>query len=72
VSFLAAFVVYEGAIYIACVASGTGVGSFTEPIVRRIFLINAISFGVLLAFRQLLARVGLSRDTQAPAALRRA
>jgi hypothetical protein len=70
-SFLAAFVVYEGAIYIICVASGTGVGSFTAPIVTRIFFINAISFGCLLAARELLARAGLGR-TGASAALRHA
>jgi hypothetical protein len=31
-SFLAAFIVYEGAIYVTCIASGTGVGSFSAPI----------------------------------------
>jgi hypothetical protein len=55
-AFLLAFVVYGGAIYVVCVASGTGVGSFTTPIVTRIFLINAASFGGLLAARELLAR----------------
>jgi hypothetical protein len=68
-SFLAAFVVYEGAIYIVCVASGTGVGSFTAPIVTRIFLINAASFGGLLAARELLARTPLGRRAEAPASL---
>jgi hypothetical protein len=68
-SFLAAFVVYEGAICIVCVASGTGVGSFTAPIVTRIFLINAASFGGLLAARELLARTPLGRGTEAPASL---
>jgi hypothetical protein len=71
-SFLAAFVVYEGAIYIVCVASGTGVGSFTAPIVTRIFLINAVSFGGLLAARELLARAGLGRRRETSAALRHA
>jgi hypothetical protein len=52
-SFLAAFVVYEGAIFVACVASGTGIGSFTALTVTRIFLINAASFGGLLAAREL-------------------
>jgi hypothetical protein len=69
-SFLAAFVVYEGAIYVVCVATGTGVGSFTTPIVTRIFLINAVSFGVLLAARELLSRIGLRRRTSASASLR--
>ena len=67
--FLAAFVVYEGAIYIVCVASGTGVGSFTAPIVTRIFLINAASFGGLLAARELLARTPLGRRAEASASL---
>jgi hypothetical protein len=71
-SFLAAFVVYEGAIYIVCVASGTPLGAFTAPIVTRIFLINAASFGGLLAARELLARTWLERRTEAPAALRHA
>jgi hypothetical protein len=68
-SFLAAFVVYEGAIYIVCIAGGTGVGSFTAPIVTRIFLINAASFGGLLAAREPLARTPLGRRTEAPASL---
>jgi hypothetical protein len=71
-SFLAAFMVYEGAIYIVCVASGTGVGSFTAPIVTRIFLINAASFGGLLAARELLARTRFGRRAEASAALRHA
>jgi hypothetical protein len=33
-----------------------GVGSFTAPIVTRILLINAASFGVLLAAREFLTR----------------
>lgn len=72
VSFVAAFIVYEGAIYIVCVASGTGVGSFTAPIVTRIFLINAAAFGGLLAARELLARMRLGRRVEASAALRHA
>ena len=71
-SFLAAFVVYEGAIYVVCVLSGTGVGSFAEPIVTRIFLINAVAFGGLLAAREVLARTGLRRRIEASAALRHA
>jgi hypothetical protein len=71
-SFLAAFVVYEGAIYIVCVASGTPLGAFTAPVVTRIFLINAASFGGLLAARELLARTALGRRTEASAALRHA
>lgn len=71
-SFLAAFVVYEGAIYIVCIASGTGVRSFTAPIMTRIFLINAASFGVLLAARQLLARTTLGRRTASSGLIRHA
>lgn len=69
VSFLAAFVVYEGTIYIVCVASGTGVGSFAAPIMTRIFLINALSFGGLLVARELLARTPLGRRAEASASL---
>jgi hypothetical protein len=71
-SFLAAFVVYEGAIFVVCVASGTGVGSFAAPIVTRILLINAAAFGGLLAARELLARTRLGRGAEAPASLRHA
>jgi hypothetical protein len=71
-SFLAAFVVYEGAVYVVCLSSGTGVGSFTAPIMTRIFLINAASFGGLLAARELLARTGLARRAERSAALRHA
>jgi hypothetical protein len=67
-SFVAAFVVYEAAIYVVCVASGTPLGAFTAPIVTRIFLINAASFGGLLAAGELLARTGLGRRTEASAA----
>jgi hypothetical protein len=69
-AFLLAFVVYEGAIYVVCVASGAGVGSFTKPIVTRIFLINAASFGGLLAARELLAGIGVGRRAEASATLR--
>ena len=72
VSFLASFIVYEGAIYIVCVASGTPLGAFTAPVVTRVFLINAVSFGVLLAARELLARLGLGRRTEGSASLRHA
>ncbi|MGA8584757.1 MAG: hypothetical protein WB715_13135 [Roseiarcus sp.] len=42
------------------------------PIVTRIFVINAVSFGALLAAREILARMGLGRRTEASAALRHA
>jgi hypothetical protein len=71
-SFLAAFIVYEGAIYIVCIVSGTGVGSFAAPIVTRIFLINVASFGGLLAARELWTRTSLGRRAEASAAVRHA
>ena len=70
--FLAAFIVYEGAIYIVCAASGTPLGAFTAPVMIRVFLINALSFGVLLAAREVLARAGVGLRTEASAALRSA
>jgi hypothetical protein len=70
--FLLAFVVYEGAIYIVCVASGTPLGAFTVAIMTRIFLINAASFGGLIAAREPLARIGVGRRTEASTALRHA
>ena len=36
VGFLVAFAVYEEAVYLACLLSGTGVGSFTAPVMIRI------------------------------------
>lgn len=42
------------------------------PIVTWIFVINAVSFGALLAAREILARMGLGRRTEASAALRHA
>ncbi len=69
-SFLAAFVTYEGAVYLACLASGScDPADFTVSSVTRIFLINAATFGGFLALRALAERSG--RAT-AGAALRHA
>ncbi len=57
-SFLAAFVVYEGAVFLACFASGTCGGAFAPDSVARVFLINAATFGVFLAVRALALRSG--------------
>lgn len=71
-SFLAAFVVYEGAVYAACLASGTGVSHFTVAVVTRIFLINAAAFGGFLALRALWLRSGLGHKRPETQALRHA
>ncbi len=48
-AFAAAFVVYEGAVYLGCLVSNCGAADFTPANVARIFLINAAAFGALLA-----------------------
>ena len=69
-AFVAAFVVYEGAVYAGCLASRTDVSDFTAASVTRIFLINAAAFGALLAVRALALRA--APETRAAHALGRA
>jgi len=57
-AFVAAFVVYEGAVTAACLATRTDVSDFTVAGVARIFLINAAVFGAFLALRALGLRSG--------------
>ena len=64
VAFVAAFVVYEGAVYAGCLVSNCGVSDFTPANVARIFLINAAAFGVLAALG---AFVRVAPKTAAPA-----
>ena len=72
VSFLVAFAVYEGAVYLACLLSGTGVGSFTAPVMTRIFLINAVALGCFVAVRALWLRSRIGKETEAVRAPRHA
>ncbi len=69
---IAAFAVYEGSVYAACLASGTDVSHFTLDSVARIFLINAAAFGSFAAFRALWSRTAFGRDFEASLALRHA
>jgi hypothetical protein len=55
-AFLAAFVAYQGAVAIGCLISGIDVAHFTLPVLARIFLINAATFGGFLALRALALR----------------
>jgi hypothetical protein len=71
-SFLTAFVVYQGAVFAACLASGTDVSHFTAAVVTRIFLINAATFAGFLALRALWLRSGLGRESSKAHALRHA
>jgi hypothetical protein len=70
-SFAAAFVVYEGSLYIVSAAALGGTEDFTTAIVLRILAINAAAFAVLLTVSLLIAaaagaRAGsLGRDARA-------
>ncbi len=71
-AFVAAFAVYEGAIYATCLASGTDVSHFTFAIVSRIFVINAVTFTVFVAFWALALRTAIGRRIDASLGLRHA
>lgn len=72
ISFLTAFVAYQGSVYAACLLSGTDVTHFTFAVVARVFLINAASLGGLLALRALWSRSALGREAEAGHAIRHA
>lgn len=52
-AFLAAFAVYEGALFLISAGSGSGTSDYTVAIVSRIFAINAASFAVLFLLNRL-------------------
>jgi hypothetical protein len=68
--FIAAFVVYEGSIYAASLASGADVSHFTLDGVTRILLINAAAFGCFAAFGALWLRTAFGRSFEASLAPR--
>jgi hypothetical protein len=70
--FIAAFLVCEGLIYGTCLVSGTDVSHFSLDCVTRIFLINAVAFGLFAAFRALWLRTAFGRKIEASLALRHA
>ena len=71
-SFLAAFVVYEGAVYLGCLLSGTCGSDFTPANVARVFMINAVTFAGFLALRALGQRAVPARESSKAHALRHA
>lgn len=58
-AFLTSFAVYEGALFAISPASANGVANFAPAIVLRIFLINAVAFGVLLLVHRVIAVRGV-------------
>ncbi len=68
-AFLAAFAVYEGAVYAGCLISNCGVSDFTPATVARVFLINAAAFGALVA---LALALRVAPKSQSASALRHA
>jgi hypothetical protein len=71
-SFLAAFVAYQGAVAIGCLISGVGVAHFTLPVLARILMINAATFGGFLALRALGLRAGFRPESAKAHAFRHA
>jgi hypothetical protein len=54
-AFVASFVVYEGGLYAATVATGGVTTHYAPESVARIFLVNAVAFAALLAGSKLIA-----------------
>ena len=65
-SFAAAFVAYEGGLYLISATVMGGTEDFTTAIVVRILEINAAGFAALLAASLLLAAVGRASDRSSP------
>ena len=61
--FVAAFVVYELALYVAGLALGAGQDGFSLAIVQQVFVINAVGFLVLLAAHGIARTIGLLSGT---------
>jgi hypothetical protein len=58
-AFLAAFVVYEGALFVVAALLLGGIEDFTPAIIARIFAINAIGMAALFVANRLGAAIGL-------------
>ncbi len=71
-AFMAAFVVYEGAVYAGCLATRTDVSDFSLASIARILLINVAALGALLAVRALALRSIPEGKSKAAHALRQA
>lgn len=69
-SFLAAFVAYEGALIVIDFATGQSADDFAAATITRIFLINACAFGGLWALKALVANTASGRKFSATLAPR--
>jgi hypothetical protein len=71
-AFVAAFLVYEGALFVVAASALGGTEDFTAVIIGRIFAINAVGFAGLLVLNRLGATLGLAaRPGMLSSALRR-
>ena len=59
-AFVAAFLAYEAALYLATFALGGAEAAFADTAIRQVFLIDAASFIGLLALDRALLAIGLS------------
>lgn len=71
VAFLAAFAVYEGALFLVAMAVQSETGAFAPAIVARILTINAAAFAGLLVIDRLGSAAGLNASTVRPTILPR-
>jgi len=60
VTFLGAFVVYEGALFVIAATLLGGTDVYTAPIIARVFAINAAAFVLLLVFNRVGTAIGLA------------
>lgn len=68
--FVAAFVGYEGTLYLAHFALGGGVEAYAPAVIAEVLRINALSFVGLLAAQRIAAMIGLAPAFEtAPAAI---
>lgn len=61
--FLAAFVAYEGGLFVLTLLSSSGLEPYEAPIVLRIFAINAVAFVGLLAISWIVWACGSARKS---------
>ncbi|HUN52891.1 MAG TPA: hypothetical protein VMU42_17330 [Candidatus Sulfotelmatobacter sp.] len=70
-AFLAAFAVYEGALFVVAATALGGTEDFAPAIVGRIFSINALGFAGLIVLNRLGATIGLAARISLPLPARR-
>jgi len=71
-AFLAAFVAYEGSLFLINAAIGQTVEHFAFPVVTRIFLINACAFGGMWALKTIASSTEFGRRLAADLSARHA